>query len=262
MLGRVFSSVFSQISRKLWMVCVLFAAISLISFLAGNAQGIIAMISRILQITVLILGVVLVFYAFLVCWVFFRNSFYQDQAFLYQTLPVKRTTLFYGELAAFVCWQIIVFVLLCAGLWYGMANQEIRDYISMMITDMLPMAMGSSANTWLLLILFAAACFEQLICEMIAGIFGICAGYSTLKDKLGKAVVIGIFSYYGLAAIMLGILFIMAKMNPDTWALLDSGGFGPEILPLLGWLAALYLVAIAILIGASRAIVKKGINID
>ncbi|WP_289220465.1 hypothetical protein [Ileibacterium valens] len=262
MLAKVFTSVFVQIFKKIWMVALIFSIFGLLSFGLGFLDGTLSILVPVLQITALVLGVVMIFYSFLVCWQFFRNSFYQDQAFLYQTLPVKRSILFYGELSAFICWQIIIFALLLCGLWIGMIDQSTRDSLITIVHDGLPLVMGSTQNVWLLIFLFGCACFEQMICEMIAGIFGICAGYSTLKDKLGKSVIIGVCSYYGLAAVMLGILFGIAKSNPKLWLLLESNGLGEEIIPLLAWLALLYLIVIGLLIGASYFIIRKGINID
>lgn len=244
MINRLFRWFFADLMKKMAPWYGVSAAASLL-YLLVNLLGTGNIVLQFLNGMLLVLGVGLPLICLLMnCvqnWMQTNRNFFQDEAYLIQTLPMKRRAILDAQLLSTLTSSLVsyAFVILSLWVWWQSASK----------TAGLILPEGSERQLQNFVMAMAAACLMQYLFITVCGLSGLFLSANRKQSRLGWAVLYGVLLYYGVQLVMIVIAFGLLSCFPEWRALLAEGADlnaqkGLELLWLVG---VLYFAAILVL---------------
>ena len=194
-------------------------------------------------------------------WVKFKTSIYKDESYLTHTLPVKKSTIYNSKMIVAYLSVIISFVVILACFLIVILNNSTFEYIKDIFNRFAGMIGKSKLIGLIIAVVFTV--ILEVIYMMQAGIFGIILGYRSNNHKALKSVIFGIVSYIFLSILTLGILYIIAKINPTLMEIYTKNTPSIETIEQLIYVSlGIYIVYNIIFYIAGKKILQKGVNVD
>lgn len=257
--GRLFAWLFESQMKKMipWaLVSLISAAIFCGLSLLPSSNMILAMLNGIALVAAIAIPALTVFMNSVYLWLQTRRIFFQDEAYLIQTLPMKRITIVITDLlvAALSSLIVIAFVGLCFYI-------ELKVGAPDVISDL--QATGMPLN-WSILAPFLSAIVLQELFITFCGILAVFLGYRCKGSKLSKSILIGILLYYGCQIVMVGLCFGFVFLQPDWRILFDESALVPieMMISLLWMIAGLYALFLVLLISLTVIFGQKPVDVE
>ena len=194
-------------------------------------------------------------------WRRFKSTLYGDAAYLYHTLPVKKSAhylsrIFSAVLSIFLSVAVSALMLFIA--FYS------KDNIELVKTFLEPIANAFESNIFAILITLTSLIFLQLVNIMQFGITGIILGHRKNNNKLAFSFLFGFIAYIITQGINLISAVLFGLMNDDIMLLFTSSTM-PSISAIKQIIAIciiIYAVLVAALCLINVKLLNRGVNID
>jgi len=194
-------------------------------------------------------------------WIRFRDSIYQDEAYLTHTLPVTKKNIYDSKFIQTLIFLIVGFFVILLGLFIAYYTKDrwimLKDLISSITT-------GLEFNTTLFVISFIVIIFLEIFNAIQCGFLGMILGHKKNNNKIGLSVLYGFIFYLISQNIVLLLVFIVGLFNSSIMnlftsnILLDTGSF--KLLIILAII--IYLLIIILMSIISKKEFSKGVNIE
>ena len=194
-------------------------------------------------------------------WVKFKNTLYDDEAYLTHTLPISKKTLYLSKfLTSFIVMIIsfLVSALILFIAYYSKENIEMLKSFILPITTIL----NSTALKIIFILIFIL--FIEIFYALLCGYLGIIIGHRFNTNKILKSVIFGFISYIISQIIVLIIIFLIALFNKDLMIIFTTNMVTePNILMTLSYIfIVIYSSLIILNMYVSINLFKKGVNLD
>ena len=190
-------------------------------------------------------------------WVRFRHSFYKDEAYLTHTLPVSKNALYDSKTIAGLGAILLSLAVIIACFFIAFWNNDIYEYFRSAFKD--------GDMTFVLIGLFVTAVLE-VIYAVNVGMFSIVVGHRSNNGRVVRSVFLGVFLYFFLQSILLGIIYAMGMFDDSIKTLFgETQNVAIEFSTFRTLLIAtdvLYLVFSVVLYFIGRKLFAKGVNVE
>lgn len=211
MLGRLIKYDFKWINKVMY---VYFAIIFVITLLVKIIESfeqtfLIVIIDKIMSGTFIAITINIIVTCIIRIWVRFVQNIYKDESYLTHTLPVTKKEIFNSKIISSILSLLlsILVVTICIAIIY--LNDTTILQIKNMYQSLIDVYNGTFAVFFVIgLILLILL---EMICMMMAGIFGIIIGYRANNGKTIKSIITGLGSYILYNIISLIIIMILGK---------------------------------------------------
>lgn len=194
-------------------------------------------------------------------WARFNITIYKDQSYLTHTLPVDRKNVYDSKVLSGIISMTITFIVI-VGCTFLLCIGNNRIEVLRNIFNSLKTMFGEDLSIKLI-ISFVFIVLLEIIEMMQFGIFGLILGHKSNGSKMIKSIVIGIVSYNFTQVIMLGILYLIALINPNLMQLFETETPSIEAVKQFIYISmCLYFIFNLVLYFVSRKLLSKGVDVE
>ena len=195
-------------------------------------------------------------------WVDFKNSFYGDRAYLIQTLPIKRETIFLSKVLFSVFTLFVSMFVIAISLLIAIYSKENFEIFKVFLEKTVE-SFNTSIFGFILIIILLL--FTQFLFILLSGYLGMVIGFRRHDKKMGFSVIYSLLIYLTGLILAFIIIFVISLFNKTIYSNLFSS---PEFIEF--WILKLLMILmtfiyvccnIAIYI-ISHKLLKKGIDVD
>jgi len=195
-------------------------------------------------------------------WIKFRDSFYMDESYLTNTLPVTKNQLYNSKFIVMVCMLLITCVVALTSVVITFYTKDMKLLINAFVKSN---ADKFNIDKWSFIILMLMAVVIQAINTTQIGFLGIILGYAHNKSKILSSLVYGVCLYWSCQTVLVVVVYIVGLFNQDVMKLFSQTQISPETIGvryiLLGAIV-LYIILIMITSALCKLKLNKGINVD
>ena len=190
-------------------------------------------------------------------WERFRQSLYKDESYLIHTLPVSKKKLYDSKTISGIGAILLSLVVVITCFFIAFWDNDIYEYFRAIFKD------GDMA--FILLGILVTAILEAVYAVNV-GIFSLVVGHRFNNARIARSVILGIFLYFALQILLLGIICAIGMFDDSIKAMFgDTSNVVIEFSTYRTLIIAadiIYLIFTVGLYFAGKRLFAKGVNVD
>lgn len=190
-------------------------------------------------------------------WERFRQSLYKDESYLIHTLPVSKKKLYDSKTISGIGAILLSLVVVITCFFIAFWDNDIYEYFRAIFKD------GDMA--FILLGILVTAILEAVYAVNV-GIFSLVVGHRFNNARIARSVILGIFLYFALQTLLLGIIYAIGIFDDSIKAMFgDASDVAIKFSTYRTLIIAadiIYLIFTVGLYFAGKRLFVKGVNVD
>lgn len=194
-------------------------------------------------------------------WARFIKNIYRDEAYLTQTLPVDKKTIYASKVisAIITIFTTAAIIIISLGIcYYSETNIEI-------LKQLLEIAASTYNMTVLgILLLVSIVITLQILLIVLIGYVGIIIGHKSNAQKIAKSIILGFALYMITQVISLIFVYIFGLLNPNIMNLINTTEIiNIDAIKFIMYAAiGLYALYVLVYYIIGKKVLEKGVNVD
>lgn len=192
-------------------------------------------------------------------WVVFKKTFYDDEAYLTHTLPIKKNTLYLSKVILSGITLLISIIVMATTIFIAYYT---KDNFALLKSYFLGPENISNGSAIGIVVLIIAIFYAEMFCLLSSGFTGLILGNKMQNYKTAYSVTFGFITYFITQGIVLLSAFIVSLFKTNI-KVLFSGTASAEVLRQFGIIALIIYIIIIVIVNIYNSYMfKKGVNVD